>query len=124
MPAVAVDGVNVLAVRHAVADAVDRARAGGGPTFIEVPVYRFRAHGGAGDDSRSGYRDEAERALWETVDPLHLFAAFLTRASILTPEATARMEQDIADEIADAFEFALASANPIEGDLYRHVYAN
>ena len=39
-----------------------RARAGGGPTFIEAPVYRFRAHGGAGDDSRTGYRDEAERA--------------------------------------------------------------
>ena len=38
-----------------------RARAGGGPTFIEAPVYRFRAHGGAGDDSQTGYRDEAER---------------------------------------------------------------
>ena len=56
MPAVAVDGVNVLAVHDAVSAAVERARAGGGPTFIEAPVYRFRAHGGSGDDSRTGYR--------------------------------------------------------------------
>ena len=79
MPAVAVDGVNVLAVRHAEGDAVARARSGDGPTFIEAPVYRFRAHGGAGDDSRTGYRDEAERQSWEAVDPLHLFGEFLTR---------------------------------------------
>ena len=70
------------------ADAVARARAGDGPTFIEAPVYRFRAHGGAGDDSKSGYRDEAERAAWEAVDPLHLFAKFLTRESML--DATVR----------------------------------
>src|SRR5436190_22670641 len=43
LPAVSADGVNVLAVRDAVAGAVARAREGGGPTFIEVPVYRFRA---------------------------------------------------------------------------------
>jgi pyruvate dehydrogenase E1 component alpha subunit len=124
LPAIAVDGVNVLAVRHAVADAVDRARTDGGPTFIEVPVYRFRAHGGAGDDSKSGYRDEAERASWEAVDPLHLFSEFLTRGSILNDAVTLQMEQDIAAEIAEAFEFALASPNPLEADLYRHVYAD
>jgi pyruvate dehydrogenase E1 component alpha subunit len=124
MPAVAVDGVNVLAVRHAVADAVARARAGDGPTFIEAPVYRYRAHGGAGDDSKSGYRDEAERLAWETVDPLHLFAEFLTRGSLLDEPVAQEMEREIAAEIAEAFEFALASPNPVEEDLYRHVYAD
>ena len=124
MPAVAVDGVNVLAVRHAVAEAVARARAGDGPTFIEAPVYRYRAHGGAGDDSKSGYRDEAERLAWETVDPLHLFAEFLTRGFMLDEPVAQKMEREIAAEIADAFEFALASPNPVEEDLYRHVYAD
>jgi len=124
LPAVAVDGVNVLAVRHAMADAVDRARSGGGPTFIETPVYRFRAHGGAGDDSKSGYRDEAERMAWEAVDPLHLFAEFLTRDSLLDVSLTQSMERDIAAEIAEAFEYALTSPNPVEDDLYRHVYAD
>jgi pyruvate dehydrogenase E1 component alpha subunit len=123
MPAVTVDGVNVLAVHDAVASAVDRARAGGGPTFIEVPVYRFRAHGGAGDDSKSGYRDEAERAAWETVDPISLFGRYLAGKSLIDDRAIAEMERTIAAEIADAFEFALASPNPTEEDLYRHVYA-
>lgn len=123
MPAVSVDGVNVLAVRETVAKAVSHARSGAGPTFIEVPVYRFRAHGGAGDDSKTGYRDEAERAAWETVDPLTLLGGYLTRSSLLDAAAIDKLEQAIAAEIAEAFEHALASPNPTEEDLYRHVYA-
>jgi TPP-dependent pyruvate/acetoin dehydrogenase alpha subunit len=122
--AVSADGMNVLAVRLAVTDAAVRARAGKGPTFIEVPVYRFRAHGGAGDDSRSGYRDEAERAAWEAVDPITLYGDFLTGRSILDASKVQEMEQAIAAEIAEAFEFALSSPNPSEADLYRHVYAD
>ena len=124
MPAVSVDGVNVLAVRDTVSKAVARARAGEGPTFIEVPVYRFRAHGGAGDDSKTGYRDEAERAAWEAVDPVVLFRSYLTKKSVLDDSSMERMEHEIATEIADAFEHALSSANPTEEDLYRHVYAD
>jgi pyruvate dehydrogenase E1 component alpha subunit len=124
VPAAAVDGVNVLAVHDAVRTAVTRARSGGGPSFIEAPVYRFRAHGGAGDDSRTGYRTEAERISWETVDPLALFGRYLTGASLLDAVQIRRMEDEIAAEIADAFEVALASPNPSEQDLYRHVYAD
>jgi pyruvate dehydrogenase E1 component alpha subunit len=124
IPAVRVDGVNVLAVHAEVLTAVARARAGDGATFIEAPVYRFRAHGGAGDDSRTGYRDEAEREAWERVDPVVLFAAFLTGAGLLDARAVIVMEERIAAEITDAFAFALASPNPTEGDLYRHVYAD
>ena len=124
MPAAAVDGVNVLAVHDAVQTAVTRARAGGGPSFVEAPVYRFRAHGGAGDDSRTGYRAEAERSAWEAVDPLALFEQYLTRLSHLNDAAIQRMEREIAAEIAGAFDLALSSPNPVEADLYRHVYAD
>jgi pyruvate dehydrogenase E1 component alpha subunit len=124
MPAVSVDGVNVLAVHDAVRAAVDRARTGSGPTFVEVAVYRFRAHGGAGDDSRTGYRAEAERVAWEAVDPLHLFGEYLTRAGSLDAAAVENMESAIAIEIADAFDLALASPNPTEDDLHKHVYAD
>ena len=124
MPAVSVDGVNVLAVHDAVRTAVARARAGDGPTFIEVAVYRFRAHGGAGDDSRTGYRTEAERVAWEAVDPLQLFADYLTRRGNLDPPVIQSMENEIAAEIAAAFELALESPNPTEDDLYRNVYAD
>jgi pyruvate dehydrogenase E1 component alpha subunit len=123
MPAVSVDGVNVLAVNAAVRDAVARARAGGGPTFVEVAVYRFRAHGGAGDDSKTGYRTEAERIAWEAVDPIPLFGEYLMRSANLDSAAIQKMEHEIAAEIASAFELALASPNPTEENLYRHVYA-
>jgi pyruvate dehydrogenase E1 component alpha subunit len=124
MPSVSVDGVNVLAVHDAVRTAVKRARSGGGPSFIEAPVYRFRAHGGAGDDSRTGYRAEAERLSWEAVDPLVLFGKYLIRSSQLDHGEIQTMEDEIAREIAGAFELALASPNPTAQDLYRHVYAD
>ncbi len=124
MPAVAVDGVNVLAVHDAIGAAVGRARAGDGPSFVEAAVYRFRAHGGAGDDSKTGYRAEAERMGWESVDPLRLFGKYLTQSSHLNESMVRKMEDEIADEIARAFELALSSPNPTEQDLYRHVYAD
>jgi len=124
MPSVAVDGVNVLAVHDATVAAVERARSGGGPTFIEAPVYRFRAHGGAGDDSHSGYRAVAEREAWEAHDPIRLFEHFLRAKRVLDDSTIADMERRIGEEIADAFEHALNSPNPTEDDLYRHVYAD
>ena len=124
MPAVLVDGVNVLAIHEAVSAAAEYARSGKGPIFIEVPVYRFRAHGGAGDDSKTGYRDEAERVAWEAVDPLNLFRDYLMETSLVDRRAIDAMERAIAIEIAEAFEYALASPDPVEEDLYRHVYAD
>ena len=124
MPAVSVDGVNVLAVHEAVRGAVAHARAGDGPTFVEVAVYRFRAHGGAGDDSKTGYRTEAERIEWEAVDPLPLFGEYLMRSATLDAAAIQSMEREITMEITAAFELALASPNPTEEDLHRHVYAD
>jgi pyruvate dehydrogenase E1 component alpha subunit len=124
IPSAQVDGVNVLAVYEAARIASDRARAGGGPSFIEAPVYRFRAHGGAGDDSHTGYRDEEERQAWERVDPLELADEYLTGAGLLNDAAKADLEARLALEIREAFEFALASPHPTETDLYQHVYAD
>jgi TPP-dependent pyruvate/acetoin dehydrogenase alpha subunit len=120
VPSVEVDGANVLAVEDAVQAAVTRARAGGGPSFIEARVYRFRAHGGAGDDTKTGYRHEAEPAAWLPFDPVSMFGEYLS----LDAATIDAMEDEIRREIADAFEFALGSDNPTEADLYRHVYAD
>ncbi len=121
--AVQVDGTNVLAVRAAAIEAVARARSGGGPTFIEAPVYRFRAHGGAGDDTKTGYRTEAERQSWEPFDPIATFGAFLQEQKVLKDAVVDAMEREIAAEIAEAFEHALASPEPDAADLHQHVYA-
>jgi acetoin:2,6-dichlorophenolindophenol oxidoreductase subunit alpha len=121
---VRVDGTNVLAVHQAASAAIAHARAGSGPTFIEAPVYRFRAHGGAGDDSHTGYRDVLERQAWEDVCPLETYFAFLRDAALMTDADRAGMQAEITAEIDAAFAFALASPMPDEADLYRHVYAD
>jgi pyruvate dehydrogenase E1 component alpha subunit len=123
MPTALVDGTNVLAVYEASREAVERARSGGGPTFIEAPVYRFRAHGGSGDDSHTGYRAVAEREHWQDVCPILRYRQFLLGAGILDEQGEQRMEAEIRTEIVDAFAFAIDSPNPVEADLYRHVYA-
>ena len=123
MPAARVDGMNVLAVELAMREAVDRARQGGGPSFIEAVAYRYRAHGGAGDDSKTGYRDVAEREHWEPFCPVRMMGEFLTNAGHLGAGEIETMETDIAAEIADAFDYALASPHPTEDDLHKFVYA-
>ena len=123
LPSVPVDGMNVLAVHEATREAVERARSGGGPTFIEALCYRFRAHGGAGDDTRTGYREQDERQAWDDVDPVTLHYQYLTGAGLLSDAGRDRMRDEIVVEIMDAFDFAMNSPNPVEADLYRHVYA-
>jgi TPP-dependent pyruvate/acetoin dehydrogenase alpha subunit len=121
---VRVDGTNVLAVYETVKEAVARARSGGGPTFIEAPVYRFRAHGGAGDDSKTGYRDVAEREAWEPHCPIATYHAFLKSAGLIDERARKRMEEEIMAEMLAALDHAANSPNPVEADLYRNVYAS
>ena len=124
LPAERADGTNVLAVFETVRRAVDRARAGEGPTFLEAPVYRFRAHGGAGDDSHTGYRQVTERESWEAFCPIGQLRTVLEDHGVLSGETLAALEQGLAAEIAAAFEYALSSPLPIEADLHEHVYSD
>jgi len=117
LPSARIDGMNVLEVFDAATQALVRARRGEGPTFIEARVYRYRAHGGAGDDSKTGYRPVAEREAWEKLDPVE------TLYTLLKGVDRAAIEQEIRKEILAAFEHALSSPDPTEADLYRHVYA-
>lgn len=124
MPSTHVDGTNVLAVYEAMKEAVTRAKQGGGPTFIESPVYRFRAHGGAGDDSKTGYRAIAEREAWEKHCPIESYFAFLKQVGLIDDHARKVMAGEIMAETMEAFDYALASPKPTESDLYQHVYAD
>ena len=123
MRAMRVDGMNVLEVYEAAKQAVARAKEGGGPTFIEARVYRFRAHGGAGDDSKTGYRDVAEREAWEKACPVEGFYGLLEKEKILDRPSRQAMQAEIMRETLEAFGHALSSADPTEEDLHRHVYA-
>jgi TPP-dependent pyruvate/acetoin dehydrogenase alpha subunit len=124
MRAVRVDGMNVMDVYEVSKKALAHAREGAGPTFIEARVYRYRAHGGAGDDSKTGYRDLAEREAWEKVCPVEGFYGLLKRSGMIDDAARSTMQKAIVSETLDAFDHALSSADPVEEDLYKHVYAD
>ena len=124
MPSTQVDGMNVLTVYDATRDAVARAKSGAGPTFIEARCYRYRAHGGSGDDTKAGYRDMDERSAWDAFDPVALYSQYLSEGGVLNDAQLQTMSVEIAREIEDAFAFAIESPNPHEADLYRHVYSD
>jgi pyruvate dehydrogenase E1 component subunit alpha len=115
-----VDGMDVIAVRQAAARAVDTARAGGGPCFLELRTYRFRAHSMYDADR---YRDPAEIAVWRQRDPINLLANVLRGEGELDDAGWAALEADLAAELDRAV--ADAEAAPLEpvADLTRFVHS-
>ena len=96
LPGIQVDGNDVLAVYAAAREAVERARAGDGPTLIECVTYRLGVHTTADDPTK--YRSDAEVAMWEQKDPLTRFRAYLEKRNLLEEG----LEQRVDDEIAEA----------------------
>ncbi|QDY89401.1 pyruvate dehydrogenase (acetyl-transferring) E1 component subunit alpha [Arthrobacter sp. UKPF54-2] len=116
----AVDGMDVLAVEETARRAVDAVRAGGGPHFLELRTYRFRAHS-MFDPER--YRDKAEVARWLERDPITLLRASLEAAGQLTDADWQQLQADAEAEVAAGVEFAEAGTpEPLE-DLTRFVYS-
>src|SRR5712664_2120568 len=117
LPGLQVDGNDVLAVYAAAREAVDRARAGEGPTLIESVTYGLGVHTTADDPTK--YRAEEEVQMWEQKDPLTRFRIYLEKRGLLE----AGLEQQVDDEIAEAvrrFE-AAPPADPLT--MFDHVYA-
>ena len=120
MPAWAVDGMDVLAVEDAARRAVTEIRAGGGPVFLELRTYRFRAHS-MYDPER--YRTKEEVEAWRERDPLTLFPRYLDDAGLLAAGDVDGIEAEVKAEIDAAVAFAEAGAlEPVE-DLTRFVYS-
>lgn len=122
IPASTVDGNDVLAVREAAREAVNRARAGGGPTFVEALTYRLRGHY-EGDPAK--YRELSELADWKAKDPLAIYTASLVDGGALDAagERVAAIERDARVTIEAAATAALAAPRPTADDLLRHVTA-
>ncbi len=117
----AVDGMDVLAVEEAARRAVDAVRAGGGPHFLELRTYRFRAHS-MFDPER--YREKAEVAQWLERDPITLLRTALESAGRLTAEQWQQLQSDAEAEVAAGVDFAEAGTpEPLE-DLTRFVYSD
>ena len=118
MAAVGVDGMDVEAVVAAATAAVDRARAGGGPAFLECRTYRFFGHHTAERTMKLGYRTDEEIARWRERDPL------IVTGSKLDDAVRERIDADVEALLDGAVEFARASAKPDPADALDLVYAS
>jgi len=123
MPGVLVDGNDVLAMIHVVAQAAARARAGEGPTLIEARTYRRGAHSSSDDPSK--YRDPEEPREWERRDPLERFRKYARARGALDAAFEDGVRQEIDADIDDALAYAEARpAKPPLASLVEDVYAD
>ncbi len=120
MPGVRVDGNDLFAVIAAMREAVERARAGGGPTFIESVTFRMGGHSSSDDPTR--YRDAGLVETWEKRDPLHRVRAYLTREGRLTADDESRWTEELNAEISSAIQEAEALPPPAIESLFTNVY--
>jgi pyruvate dehydrogenase E1 component alpha subunit len=112
-----VDGNDVLAVYAASHEAVERARAGDGPTLIECVTYRLGVHTTADDPTK--YRSNEEVEAWERKDPLTRFGKYLEKKNLLEDGLEERIDADIAAAV-ERFE-SLGAPDPLT--MFDHAYA-
>ena len=117
IPSVQVDGMDVLAVRVATEEAIERARGGGGPSLIEAMTYRY---GGQYEGDTQTYKPPKEVKWWRDQDPLPRFRAVLEEQ--VDPAVLDAIEQEVADEVAAAFAAAEAAPWPHLSQVTADVY--
>jgi pyruvate dehydrogenase E1 component alpha subunit len=120
LPGVAVDGQDVLGVYEVAKAAIDRARAGDGPTLIECNTYRYVGHheGDPGTDYRT--RDEVQH--WKGRDPITRTRRLLIESDMATESELRRVDQEVEDIIDRAVEFAENSPEPSPASVNEHVF--
>lgn len=109
IPGVTVDGNDYMAVREATAAAVERARAGDGPTLIEAKTYRCCGHS---KSDGCEYRPEGELQRWLARDPIDLMQRTLMDAGVLDEAADTAVRAEVEAQLAAAVQFAQASPGP------------
>jgi pyruvate dehydrogenase E1 component alpha subunit len=121
MPGVEVDGMDVLAVRAAAQTAVERARAGEGPTLIECLTYRFRGHSLADPDE---LRSAAEKEAWQARDPISRFEAYLLEQNLANQDELKALQKQVTHLVEESVKFAEESPEPNPSELYRYIFAD
>lgn len=125
IPATIEDGQDVAAVYSAVQTAVERARSGRGPSFMEFKTCRYGPQvEGVADYSLDGLRDPAEVERWKQRDPIRLCAERLLEEKILGREDLDRIDHEVLAEVEDAERFAAGSPLPDPGLLKTALYAD
>ena len=122
MPGVVVDGMDVFAVYDAAGEAIARARAGEGPTFLELKTYRYHGHFHA--DVPLNYRTEEEEKYYHDRDAIKSFEKRVTEQKLMTAKKLKSIRDAIEKEMVAAVDFALNSPMPDASTLYDDVYVN
>ena len=121
IPGIQVDGNDVLAVMAAMREAIERARHGGGPTFIEALTYRMGPHTTADDPTR--YRDANELEDWAAKDPIARVRGLLDRKGLLTEQLEAQVAAK-ADAVAREMRAGCINMpDPEPMDIFKNVYS-
>lgn len=113
-----VDGMDVEAVLVGARRAVERARAGEGPSFLECRTYRFFGHHTAERTMKLGYRSDEEIERWRARDPV------AASAVKVAPDARERIDREVEELLDDAIAFARESPRPNPDDALEFVYAS
>lgn len=119
--AVRVDGNDVLAVYQATREAAERARAGEGPTLLELLTYRAGAHSSSDDPSR--YRSDEETAQWKKKDPIERMKKGLQQWGLWDEDYEARVWEMTRQEITDATNLAQERPQPEWASMFEDVYS-
>jgi pyruvate dehydrogenase E1 component alpha subunit len=126
VPHEVVDGQDLFAVYEAAARAVARARAGEGPTLLDVKTYRYRNHAEFGglETSQRRYREQEEVDSWIARDPIEIFVAAIVADGTLTPERIEEIRAEVKAEVDASVTFAVDSPPPDVSSAYEDLYAN
>ncbi len=115
-----VDGMDVLAVRGAAQRAIERARAGEGPTLLECLTYRYRGHSLADPDE---LRSEKEKEFWGKRDPIKKLAQEIIDGKFATEEELKIIEKKIDTEISESVKNAIEAPEPPSEELTKYIWA-
>ena len=121
MPGVSVDGNDLLAVHKVTAEAVERARAGEGPTLIEAHTFRMWAHTTADDPTRYVNPEVKER--WAKRDPIERVQKYLALRGLWDDERTAAMQAEVEAEVEEVFVQAAQVPDAAPDEVYAHTFA-
>lgn len=119
MPSAPVDGMSVVAVHEATLAAVERARKGDGPTFLEMKTYRYRGHS-MSDPAK--YRTKEELEKFKSEDPIAEIRNYIFENKIADDAELDAIDQRVKAEVQDAVDFSEASPFPDPKELYTDVY--
>jgi 2-oxoisovalerate dehydrogenase E1 component len=126
VPVLEVDGNDLEEVWRAAGEAVDRARSGGGPTFIEAHTYRIRGHMEREKFilGEGGYRNDEEIDQWIAKDPIARLAARLVEQGVADDAALAAIDQRVIERVDGAVDFAVAGSAPDPDAALRLMFAD